>query len=617
MYEPAESPAPRGKAPKPAGRRRRRRTRLIAVLTAGLLLVMLLFVAGVSLSAKATTIQTELGSAKQLLTQLKTDIATNEPEVAMETVGRLKQHTSSARNQASGPIWVAASILPWIGPNFRAASEITASVDDVVRLGAEPLVSELHSLDWNSLTPKATGVDLAPLESAEPKIASAAHAVRASAQRIKSIDGNALVPQISEPLAELRDQLDSASTGLDAAASAAALLPRMMGSDGPRHYLLLIQNNAEVRATGGIPGALAALAVDNGKMELSAQSSASALGIFDPPLPVPAEQKAIYSGRMGRFIQDVNLTPDFPTTAGLAREMWERKTGQRVHGVVSVDPVSLGYILKATGPVHVDNANSADAGLPTKLDSGNVVSTLVSDVYAAIPEPALQDRYFASVAADIFGALSEGQADSKALLAAVTRGAQEGRLLVWSGDGKEQAILADHALSGSIAGPSVPAAQFGVYFNDGTGAKMDYYVKRRVQIVKECSRGEYGQVTVRITSTNTAPADAADSLPPYVTGNAEYGIPAGSVQTNVVAYGPVQANVEMASIDGERSNFAPYLHNNRPVGMLAIRLAPGESKTVDFTFGKIVQDTEPTLVVTPTVEPVTEVVRPSDTKACR
>ncbi|MFD5276387.1 DUF4012 domain-containing protein [Pseudarthrobacter sp. NPDC058362] len=615
MYESQEM-RDEGTALKPSGRRRKRPARLIAVVTGSLLLVGLILAAGASLAGKASTIRMELETSKQLLTQLKAEIAGDDPEAAIETVNRLKQHTASAREQSAGPLWAAAGIVPWLGPNFQAAGEITASVDDVVRLGAAPLVTEFHSLDWNLVAPKSTGVDLAPLQAAEPKIASAAHAVRASAQRINSIDSSDLVPQLSGPLVELRDQLISTSRSLDAAASAAALLPRMMGSDEPREYLLLIQNNAESRATGGIPGALAVLTIDNGKIGLKAQSSASELGLLAPPLPVPTEQKAIYSGRMGRFIQDVNLTPDFPTTASLAQAMWEKKTSQRVDGVVSIDPVSLSYILGATGPVQVSSPAGPEAGLPVKLTSQNVVATLLSDVYGAIEEPVSQDAYFASVAADIFGALSMGKADPKKLLEAIAQGAQEGRILVWSRDTKEQSLLAPHPLSGYIDGPGISPAQFGVYFNDGTGAKMDYYVTRTAQVVKKCTRDGYQQVTVRIISTNNAPGDAAHSLPPYVTGGGTYGVPAGSVQTNLVAYGPVQANVEVAKVDGQRTNFAPYLHSNRPVGMLSIRLSPGESKTVEFTFGDIVQHTEPNLVVTPTVQPVKEVILPAISEPC-
>jgi hypothetical protein len=135
--------------------------------------------------------------------------------------------------------------------------------------------------------------------------------------------------------------------------------------------------------------------------------------------------------------------------------------------------------------------------------------------------------------------------------------------------------------------------------------------------VKECPKDGYEQTTVKVTSTNTAPADAATSLPAYVTGDGNFGVPPGSVQTNIVAYGPVQANVEIAQVNGERTDFAPYVHSNRPVGVVSVRLAPGESRTVEFTFGKIVQHTEPNVVVTPTVQDVKDVILPTTNASCQ
>jgi hypothetical protein len=113
---------------------------------------------------------------------------------------------------------------------------------------------------------------------------------------------------------------------------------------------------------------------------------------------------------------------------------------------------------------------------------------------------------------------------------------------------------------------------------------------------------------VRVTSTNTAPLDAGTSLPKYVTGNGVYGVTPGTVQTNVVVYGPVQSNVTTALMDGAPKAFAAQRHNGRPVGTVTTRLAPGASSTVEFTFTKIVQNSEPVLDVTPTVQPVTDVI---------
>ncbi|MDQ0000842.1 DUF4012 domain-containing protein [Pseudarthrobacter sulfonivorans] len=594
-----------------------RRRRLVLGVS---LITSLILLGGASawLGMKAASLQKELQAAVELIPALKDDITANRLDDANAKVASLRVHTSSAREAASDPLWTMASSLPWLGPNFSAAAEVSRSADDVATLAVSPLVSAFETLKWNSLMPTTEGADLEPLRAAAPRVTAAAYAVSNSADRLDSIDADLLIPQLAGALNNARDQLAEVRSALDVAASVSEIAPEMLGAEGPRRYLLLVQNNAELRATGGIPASVAILTVDKGKLSMTSQTTAEAMGTMSPILDVEPQQEQIYSARLGRFMQDVNLTPDFPTAAALAANMWERKYGERVDGVVSIDPVALSFLLEATGPMNLDSDLLALSGnsMPSELTTSNVVKTLLSDVYAQIPTPAVQDIYFAGVAKQIFDSLSSSSSEPEKLLAGLTRGSNEGRILVWSVNAEEQKTIARYPLGGSVSGASVAPAQFGVYFNDGTGAKMDYYVRRTVQLVKECSQNGYEQTTVRVTSKNTAPADAERSLPLYVTGDGQFGVPAGSVQTNIAAYGPVQANVETAKLDGERTSFAPYVHNTRPVGVVAIRLAPGESRTVDFTFGKIVQHTEPNVVVTPTVEDVKDVILPTEIASC-
>lgn len=592
---------------------------LIRILTAIAIVAIVSGASAAWLWKKASIISTELTAATALVAPLQSAATTDNKVEAAALLGEMRQHTQSARNSASDPLWLLATALPLIGPNFGAVTEVARSADDVAQLGLTPLVNILGSLNWDSLVSGTADHDLEAIRAASPSVSSAAYALRASYERLDQIDTEVLLPQVAAPLTAAKEQLYGVAEAVDIAAGAAKILPGMMGDETPRSYLLMVQNNAESRSSGGIPGALAILNVDNGKLTLGRQISAAALGVMTPAVPLDEEQEGIYSSRLGKFMQDVNLTPDFPSAATTARNMWEQKTGVRVDGVISIDPVVLGYVLDATGPVRLkdpDLTDLAEGKLPTELDGRNVVSVLLSDVYADIENPSLQDAYFAGVAQEIFGKITSGTGSAKDLLSGLSKGANERRVLVWANNANEQSVIENYPISGAVAGPSVLAAQFGVYFNDGTGAKMDYFVKRSVQLIKECPNDGYEQATLRVTSTNTAPADAAKSLPTYVTGGGIYGVPAGTVQTNIAAYGPVQAQVETAKLNGEQTSFAPYFHDKRPVGILAIRLAPGESKTVDFTFGKIVQHTEPNVVVTPTVQAVSEVIKPTEGALC-
>lgn len=591
------------------------RKRHVLLSWAGLALIALL-TSGTWLGLKASLIRNELSAATGLFSQLQQEVLTNDGPAAARTVAKLQEHTAAARTAATDPLWTMAAALPWAGANFEAATVIATSADDVAKLTAGPLVNVMQSLSWQDLFTKGEGLDVERLQAAEPVLAAAAHALSESYNRLDTLDADSTVPQITTPLNNARTELASLRDDLNSAASIASVIPNMTGVNEPRNYLLMVQNNAELRASGGIPGALAVLKLENGRLSLGSQRSAGSLQTFMPPLEVDSEQTSIYSRRLGKFMQDVNLTPDFPTAAELAVKMWQQEFGEKLNGALSVDPVALSYLMNSTGPIKVGLSQVGANPLPDELTAENVVPTLLSDVYKQVEDPRLQDAYFAAVAQEVFTVLAAGDIDRTKLISGLNRGAKEGRLLVWSADATEQNTIARYSLSGSISGPSVAPAQFGVYFNDGTGAKMDYYVKRTVQLVKECPKDGYEQTTVRVTSMNTAPADAALSLPAYVTGGGNYGVPPGSVQTNIVAYGPAQAHVETANLNGQKTEFAPYFHGNRPVGVLAIRLAPGESKTVDFTFGKIVQHTEPNVVVTPTVQDVKDVTLPTETVAC-
>ena len=75
-----------------------------------------------------------------------------------------------------------------------------------------------------------------------------------------------------------------------------------------------------------------------------------------PVLPQSAAERQIYDGQIAEYFQDTNFTPEFPRTAELVREMWQRTQQQQLDGVLSLDTVTLSYLLRATGPVDAPGA---------------------------------------------------------------------------------------------------------------------------------------------------------------------------------------------------------------------------------------------------------------------
>lgn len=594
---------------------------LFRLMVAAFIGIALLAVTGGLLARQVADVKEDLTQGMDLLPDLTLQLSNGQLSEAQRSLDQMEQHISSARSSAHGPLWKAASFLPVVGSNFEAVSQISVSADDILSRAARPLLGAYDSLDWGALSPVDGQIDVTALTAAEPIITSAASTVRLSHERLNAIDIEGLLPAVGGPLRTVVEELDKVSGPLQMASSAAQLIPPMLGQDEERNYLLLIQNSAETRATGGIPGALALVTATDGQIGLGTQSSASAMGVFSPSLDVDPEQEAIYTTRLGSHMQNVNLTPDFPTAASTAKHMWEtRYEGESIDGVVALDPLVLAHLLNATGPVVLDDpsvsALTNGTTLPDTLTSKNIADTLLSDVYREIDDPQTQDLYFAAVASAVFDAFTHGSSDGRSLVEALVASVKENRLYLWSSHDSEQRIIRAAPISGSIDGYGSGGAAFGVFFNDGTGAKMDFYATRRVQLINKCSTGEYGQYTVRVTATNNAPSDASTSLPSYVTGDGVFRVEPGTIRTNYVVYGPSQAFVETAALEGRPIPVSSGKHGSRPVGSVSLELSPGETKNLDVVFSKVVQDSNPDLRVTPTLQSLTDVVVPFARQDC-
>jgi hypothetical protein len=314
-------------------------------------------------------------------------------------------------------------------------------------------------------------------------------------------------------------------------------------------------------------------------------------------LPLGVEIEAIYGDRPGSWMQNVTQVPVFAVTGALAQEMWAREhDGQKLDGVIALDPVTLSYLLEATRPVTLPTGDV--------LTSENAVQLLLNDVYRRYDRPADQDAFFATASVAVFEALKNGKADPQALLAALGRAGDEHRLLLWSAHDDDQELLADTTLSGPLPSSDANAARFGVYLNDGTGSKMDYYATADTGIAwdsctLDASGAASGTATLTVTVANDAPADAA-TLPTYITGG-EYGVPLGDIRTVAYVYLPTGFDLSDATVTGD-GGFGGGMHDGHRVLSFAVDLSPGESATARVTV-QAPPGSPPRLVVvsTPTI----------------
>ena len=117
------------------------------------------------------------------------------------------------------------------------------------------------------------------------------------------------------------------------------------------------------------------------------------------------------------------------------------------------------------------------------ITADTLVSTLLSTAYERFDEPdqSRRDAFLANAGARILAELTSGHQAPATILAGLRRGIDERRLLIYSTDNVEEADLAQTDTAGILnIDPRVPT--IGVFLNDGTGAKLDYYLSNEVQV---------------------------------------------------------------------------------------------------------------------------------------
>jgi hypothetical protein len=492
------------------------------------------------------------------------------------TLAQLQGETRAARSETSDPVWRAVGLVPLLGRNDTAIATLAASVDDLAEHALPPLVAAAATVNLHQLAPRGGHLDVTALQRAAGSVTTADQAVRQVLERVDALSTSGLLPPVRSAVEQLRVDLHSAAQTTGTAARAVTLLPPMLGADGPRTYALLFLNNAELRAGGGIPGSWAILRADHGQVEILNQGSAADVNARMKGVAVPADIAAVYTSRAGTFFQDVTLTPNFPAAAKLASSMLEQAYGVQLDGVIATDPVALADVLQATGAVKLPLGGS--------LTAGNAVSLLLSEVYRTVPDPQQQDAFFAEAAKAVFDALSGGQGDPRAVVQSLADAAAQGRLSIWSARAAEEQQIAGTPLAGPLPSVDAPGQpNIGVFLNDGTAAKLDYYLREQVSVSSaSCPTGRVG-FQVQITLTSTVPASAKTTLPAYVTGAGVPGLTPGAMRTQVYVYAPSGGAIVGATADGRAAKLGSGVESGRPVGIVTVDLAPGQTTLLRVT----------------------------------
>jgi hypothetical protein len=133
-------------------------------------------------------------------------------------------------------------------------------------------------------------------------------------------------------------------------------------------------------------------------------------------------------------------------------------------------------------------------------------------------------------------------------------------------------------VSGALVGRS-STPQVGLYINDSTAGKMDYYLQyRSTAAAVDCRRGGAQDIRATMALTSTMPT-AFQQLSPWILGTGQFA-PQGTIAFNLRIYAPYGGEITGLTVDGESHSVTADKHRGRQVALLPMALKPGQLVTV-------------------------------------
>jgi len=144
----------------------------------------------------------------------------------------------------------------------------------------------------------------------------------------------------------------------------------LLGKDSSRQFLLLFQNNGELRPTGGFWTAFGLIKVDNGKITPLGSSDIYALdSIINSKIEAPRAIKAYHIDVNYYYVRDMNISPDFPTSIELFLKYYKQAYPKNnVDAVIALDLNVLTDMVKVLGQVGVSGWGNFSAEPDSRCD---------------------------------------------------------------------------------------------------------------------------------------------------------------------------------------------------------------------------------------------------------
>lgn len=490
---------------------RNRRKKRIIIATGLLLVVLLIGWLGLK-SWRMANAGLSLMNQEDRLRQLAAgDLSQIDPDEAEDIVLQVRQDVHTLRDESYffRPIMPYLGWLPAVGPTIVAAPallDMGAHSADAAAYSLRGLKPALRLLqDESDRETPLTAALVQILADARPDLAAAQTAlVEAQAARTAIGDDTALPGKIRQLLEMADARLPQVESGL----KLAQVAPEMMGLNGPRRYLIIAQNEDELRATGGFISGAGVIALENGRIQSLHFTDAYNVDNWgDKPYDIPPEPLERFMGLDLFLFRDANFWPDFPTSAEKLMDLYSYGQDEPpLDGAIAIDQAFMTLLVDALGQVYIPEEDLT-------LTRNNITAAL-RDAWGGQEGQTVGEwvttrkEFMGPFAAAIRDRLENdtGSLDYRRLATNMSRALETKHLQIYTRNPAEDAVLVELGWNGRLA--PHPTSDFLAIVDSNVGyTKSNLYVEKSATYQVVLSPQGDGLADLTITYSHTRPAD--------------------------------------------------------------------------------------------------------------
>lgn len=359
---------------------------------------------------------------------------------------------------------------------------------------------------------------LETLEKVTPELDAIAGDLSVAQEELSHIDPNRYPEEfrgiaVRSQIVEGKTLLNNAATLLEDYRPIIENMPKIAGADGERKkYLILFQNDNELRATGGFLTAYSVIFIENGVVTPEKSDDIYELDKkFNKRLPIPEALGRYLTTERYFNLRDMNISPDFKLSMDQFYEYYKGLPGepQNIDGIIAVDTHLLNDLVRIVGPIEIPGYGTFTADNDPSCECPQIIHAL-SEIITR-PTPYIrQDRkgILAPLMQSILQRIYQSPRTFMADLFQVGLDSVDGRHLQMYFFDPELQVAAESINAAGRITPD-PAAQdfLGIVNANLGGAKSNLYVKYSVlQTVSEPTNGQITK-TVEITYVNPRRGD--------------------------------------------------------------------------------------------------------------